>query len=297
MKDMVNINWNGLENIEHLLTVPLVGTQSQEYYVPLSPSLYSKLSHCGLMSKEKIRVNPLSLSMEKCFAALIALTPKRHYAYDTERGLVLSQKPTETNNDEINIVRQMLDIINVKGSIITIDALHCQCKTLEKIAAKNAHVVIQVKKNQPKLRDVVVSQFQTVFDAKKEKVVTEVTQTLHGRKEEQIVFQLKAKLPQELAEKWTTIRSIIAVESHRTINGKGTVDTSYYIRSLSPNHKLLGHYIRQHWRIENSQHYALDVVFKEDSSRICLEGAVENIALFRRFVMNTLKQCECGAPS
>jgi hypothetical protein len=145
---MANINWNGLENIDHLLTVPLVGTLSLEYYVPLSPSLYSKLSHCGLMSKEKIRVNPLSLSMEKCFAALIALTPKRHYAYDTERGLVLSQKPTETKNGEINVVRQMLDIINVKGNIITVDALHCQRKTLEKIAAKNAHVVIQVKKNE-----------------------------------------------------------------------------------------------------------------------------------------------------
>ncbi|CAM3259532.1 ISAs1 family transposase [Vibrio neptunius] len=165
------------------------------------------------------------------------------------------------------------------------------------MAAKNAHVVVQVKKKQPKLRDAVVSQFQAIFDVKKEKVVTEVTQTLHGRKEERIVFQLKAKLPQELAEKWPTIRSIIAVERHRTINGKGTVDTSYHINSLSPNHKLLGHYIRQHWRIKNSQHYVLDVVFNEDSSRICLEGAVENIALFRRFVMNMLKQCECGAPS
>jgi hypothetical protein len=60
---------------------------------------------------------------------------------------------------------------------------------------------------------------------------------------------------------------------------------------------LLGHYIRQHWRIENSQHYVLDVVFKEDNSRITFDGAIENIALFRRFVMNILKQCDCGTPS
>ncbi len=60
---------------------------------------------------------------------------------------------------------------------------------------------------------------------------------------------------------------------------------------------MLEHYIRQHWRIENSQHYILDVVFKEDNSRICLYGAVENLALFRRFVLNMLKQCECGASS
>ncbi len=81
------------------------------------------------------------------------------------------------------------------------------------------------------------------------------------------------------------------------INGKGTVDTSYYISSMSSNHRLLGYYIRQHWRFENSQHYVLGVVFKEDNSRIALDGAVENIALFRRFVMNMLKQCDSGSPS
>lgn len=131
----------------------------------------------------------------------------------------------------------------------------------------------------------------------KEKVVVEVKQEAHGRKEERYVFQLKPKFTPELADKWSTIRSIIAVELHRTVREKGTVDTSYYVSSLSPRHKLIGHYIRQHWRIENSQHYILDVVFKEDASRIVMEDAVENMALFRRFVMNMLKQHNCGAPS
>ncbi|WDS54346.1 ISAs1 family transposase [Vibrio aestuarianus] len=218
-------------------------------------------------------------------------------AYDVERGLVLCQKPTATKSGELSIVRQLLDMIDVKGSVVTVDALHCQRDTLEKIAEKKAHVVVQVKNNQPKLREAVVSQFQAVFDAKKEKIVTEVKQEQHGRKEERYVFQLKAKLPEELAAKWPTVRSIIAVERHRTIKGKGSVDTSYYISSMAPKHKMLGHYIRQHWRIENSQHYILDVVFKEDSNRIVMEDAVENIALFRRFVLNLLKQCDCGARS
>jgi predicted transposase YbfD/YdcC len=173
-------------------------------------------------------------------------------AYDTENGLVLSQKPTATKNGEISVVRQMLDVLNVKGCVLTFDALHCQKETLEKIAEKTAHVVVQVKKNQPKLWDSVQSQFQAVFDAKKEKVITEVIQEAHGRKEKRYVFQLKPKFNDELQERWSTIRSIIAVERHRTENGKGTVDTSYYVSSMSPKHKLLGHYIRQHWRIENS---------------------------------------------
>ncbi|KYN84669.1 hypothetical protein ATY35_17935 [Vibrio cidicii] len=88
-------------------------------------------------------------------------------------------------------------------------------------------------------------------------MVTEIKQEHHGRKEERYVFQLKAKLPDELAEKWSTTRSIIAVERHRVIDGKGIIDTTYYISSMSPKHKLLGHYIRQRWLIENSQHYVL----------------------------------------
>ncbi|MQL50593.1 ISAs1 family transposase [Photorhabdus khanii] len=218
-------------------------------------------------------------------------------AYDTENGLVLCQKATEHKKGEIAMVRQMLDILELKGSIVTLDALHCQRETLEKISEKKAHVVVQVKKNQPKLWEAIQSQFQAVFDAGKEKIVTEIKQTVHGRKEERDVFQLKAAFPPEIAKKWPTIRSIIAVERHRTRNGKGTVDTSHYVNSFSPRHKLLGHSIRQHWRIENSQHYILDVVFKEDDSRIVLDGAIENLALFRRFVLNMLKQCDCGAPS
>ena len=122
-------------------------------------------------------------------------------AYDTERDLVLSQKPTESKNGESNVVRQMLDVINVKSSIITIDALHCQRDTLEKIAERKAHVVVQVKNNQPKLRAAIVDKFQTVFNAGKEKIITEIKEKHHGRMEEPYVFQLKAKLPEELAKK------------------------------------------------------------------------------------------------
>lgn len=74
-------------------------------------------------------------------------------ACDADNGLVLSQKPTATKNGEISVVQQMLDVLNLKGSVITLDALHCQRETLEKISARKAHVAVQVKKNQPKLWD------------------------------------------------------------------------------------------------------------------------------------------------
>ena len=109
-------------------------------------------------------------------------------AYDTERGLVLSQKPTENKNGEIGVVCQMIDIINVKDSVVTVDALHCQRDTLEKIAEKKAYVVVQVKNNQPKFRLAVVNQFQAVFGAGKEKIVTEVKEKHHGRSEDGTYF-------------------------------------------------------------------------------------------------------------
>ena len=218
-------------------------------------------------------------------------------AYDTENGLVLSQKATPSKKGEITTVRDMIEALDLKGSVVTLDALHCQRETMQQLSDKKAQVVVQVKGNQPSLRKAVQAQFQSVFDAGKERCVVELKEKHHGRVEERYVFQLKPKFTPELAEKWPTIRSIIAVERHRTMNGKGTVETSYYISSMSPKHKLLGHYIRQHWRIENSQHYVLDVVFKEDDSRIVMEDAVQRMALFRRFVMNILKQSQCGAPS
>ncbi|PSJ35639.1 ISAs1 family transposase, partial [Zobellella taiwanensis] len=81
---------------------------------------------------------------------------------------------------EIATVRDMLDMLNLNGAVVTLDALHCQRETLEKIQDKKTHVVVQVKHNQPTLRKAVQSQFQTVFDARKEKVVVEHKETGHG---------------------------------------------------------------------------------------------------------------------
>ena len=218
-------------------------------------------------------------------------------AYDTENGLVLSQKATATKTSEIMTVRDMLSVLNIQGAVVTVDALHCQRETLEQISEQKGHVVVQVKGNQRQLKKAIEQQFDEYFKKPKVTPVIELKEKGHGRTEERNVFQLKAKFPLELSEKWPTIRSIIAVERLRTIKGKTTIDTSFYVSSLSPKHKSLHHYIRQHWRIENSQHYILDVVFNEDKSRIVMEDAVEHMAFFKRFVMNILRQYNDDSPS
>ncbi|KEY56646.1 transposase [Serratia sp. DD3] len=102
-------------------------------------------------------------------------------AYDTENGLVLSQKTTLNKKGELETVKEILEILELKGAVVTLDAFHCQRETLEKISEKKAHVVVQVNKNQPKLYQAVQSQFQALFDAQKEKIIVEHKESGHGR--------------------------------------------------------------------------------------------------------------------
>ncbi len=94
--------------------------------------------------------------------------------------------------------------------VVTLDALHCQRETLEKISEKKAHVVV----HQPKLYQAVQSQFQALFDAQKEKIIVEHKESGHGRQEEHYVFQLKSKLPPELGSRIQCVDLVIAGNTH-----------------------------------------------------------------------------------
>ena len=147
--------------------------------------------------------------MARCYAAFGKCHGMRFSwsrAYDTENGLVLSQKATPNKKGEIETVKDMLDILELVRAVVTLDALHCQRETLEKISEKKAHVVVQVKNNQPKLYQAVQSQFQSPFDAQKEKIVVEHKESGHGRQGRALCVSTKAKLPPELTEKRPTIR-------------------------------------------------------------------------------------------
>lgn len=112
----------------------------------------------------------------------------------------------------------------------------------------------------------------------------------HGRKERRTTFQIPAKLPQALAKKWPSAKSLIAVERQRTCKGITTINTDYYLSSLPLDVELAAKAVRQHWHIENLQHWVLDVTFREDCSRIGDRENAKKMALFRRIVLNLLEQ-------
>ena len=130
-------------------------------------------------------------------------------AYDTENGLVLSQKATATKTSEITTVRDMLSVLNIQGAVVTVDALHCQRETLEQISEQKGHVVVQVKGNQRKLKKAIEQQFDEYFKKPKVTPVIELKEKRHGRTEERNVFQLKAKFPPEFSEKWLAFFKVV----------------------------------------------------------------------------------------
>jgi len=212
-------------------------------------------------------------------------------AFDTEQGIVLYQQDTQTKGSEIATVQALLHMLDIKDAVVTFDALHCQRETLQQIIKAKGDYVVQVKGNQPLLRQAIEEQFQPHWDNDGVDTLSiEEDDKGHGRKERRTTFQIPAKLPQALAKKWPSAKSLIAIERQRTCKGITTISTDYFLSSLSLDVELAAKAVRHHWHIENQQHWVLDVTFMEDSSRIGDRENAKKMALFRRIVLNLLEQ-------
>jgi len=212
-------------------------------------------------------------------------------AFDTEQGIVLYQQDTQTKGNEIATVQALLHMLDIKDAVVTFDALHCQRETLQQIIKAKGDYVVQVKGNQPLLRQAMEMQFQPHWDNDGVDILSIVDNDKgHGRKERRTTFQIPAKLPQALAKKWPSAKSLIAVERQRKHKGVTTINTDYYLSSLPLDVELAAKAVRQHWHIENQQHWVLDVTFREDSSKIGDRENAKKMALFRRIVLNLLEQ-------
>lgn len=220
-------------------------------------------------------------------------TDKLHLvsAYDCDSGLTLLHNCVDSKTNEIPAVRELLHMLDITGAMITLDAMHCQKETLNQLISRKADYVVQAKGNQKKLYSTISNVFQQQFDAGELGVDTQVTSDKgHGREETRIVYRLDATLlDKDIRQDWPGIQSIIGVERTRTKGKKTSIDTHYYLSSSRDN-TLISKAIRQHWLIENQQHWILDVVFKEDSCQIHEALSAQHMALFRRVVRNMVKQ-------
>jgi predicted transposase YbfD/YdcC len=209
-------------------------------------------------------------------------------AFCARNEISLGQIKVNEKSNEITAIPDLLDLIAVKGCIVTIDAMGCQKKIAEKIIEKNADYILMVKDNQANLKE----QIEKVFSIQKPEMIDVEEDLGHGRIEKRTCEVITKLDFLDDKEDWKSLKSIIKITSERT-NKKTDVyscETRFYISSISENAKLINNSIRSHWAIENNLHWTLDVVMKEDSQLNYIGNAPENMNIMRKTAMGMLVQ-------
>lgn len=213
-------------------------------------------------------------------------------AFLTDEQIVLGEIICDEKSNEITAIPELLDMINVEKSIVTIDAMGTQTKIAEKIIEKKADYCLALKGNQSNLHDDV----RLYFETEKIERTTSSREKGHGRIEKREYF-LETKIDWLYGrERWAGLRAIGEVKSTVEIKGKKTVETRYFLTSLT-NIEDFSRAVRAHWGIENSLHWQLDVTFGEDSSRVRNKNAAGMWNVLRKLALEHLKKQAFGGAS
>ena len=216
-------------------------------------------------------------------------------AWACGNGVVLGQVATDTKSNEITAIPDLLHLLDISGCIVTIDAMRTQKKIAEQIRQQEADYVLALKDNQGRLyamvRDVFAYGDQTGFvrlDVQDHQTVNKS----HGRIEIRRCQALhdETLLASFRAEGWTDLYSLVRLQRERRFADHVETETAYYISSLPNDAAQLLAATRSHWAIENQLHWVLDVIFREDDSRIRLGNGAENMAILRHISLNMLRQ-------
>ena len=217
-------------------------------------------------------------------------------AWASANTLTLGQVKTEEKSNEITAIPQLLQLLELKGCLVTIDAMGCQKEIAQGILDRGADYVLAVKENQGRLYDDVRDLFAGAEEFGYAGVPHDYATTLnkgHGRIERRECWAISDPLSLEYrstGQSWPELRSVIKVVGHRDTDQGAAVQARYYISSLDSSAERLLAAIRAHWSIENSLHWSLDVTFREDQSRIRNENAPQNMATLRQISHNLLKR-------
>jgi predicted transposase YbfD/YdcC len=211
-------------------------------------------------------------------------------AWASQLRICLGQVAVDRKSNEITAVPKLLELLEVTGAVVTLDAMHCQKETTAAIRAKKADYVITVKANQPKLHDIVQQFFLDAAERDYEGVrIHKTTERNRGRVERREVYVAPA--PAELIEsgEWAGLRTIGMIYRYRE-DGEESHAVTFFISSLPPRVKRIARHVRGHWGVENSLHWVLDVTFAEDDSRIRKGSSPEIAGIFRRLALSILQQ-------
>ena len=211
-------------------------------------------------------------------------------AYATEHGLVLAQRAAEGKGGELAVIPELLDGLDLRGCLVSLDALACQPGVAERILGGGGDYLLALKGNRRKAHAEVKAWFaanafalgaplRPFFDAFDDG---------HGRLVRRRVFACPDLDALTALKDWPKLAAVLAVETIRGIPGRGkvTAEIRYYLSSAKLPPEELAVAIRNHWRVENGLHWVLDVVFREDASRVRERNAARNLALLRKVALN-----------
>ena len=214
-------------------------------------------------------------------------------AWASANHISLGQVVTDEKSNEITAIPKLLEVLEIKGYLVTIDAMGCQREIAKKIVNQQADYVLAVKDNQLNLHQVIHDFFSEHLEDDCDSIAChrfESHEKGHGRVADRYYYL--AKLPDDfsLQEKWMGLKAIgMAVTVTEHSNGKHCNDVRYYITSRYMSGERFAKAVRGHWGIENSLHWQLDVTFGEDQSRIRKGHADVNFSLLRRTALSLLK--------
>lgn len=224
-------------------------------------------------------------------------------AWASQQGITLGQVAVDSKSNEITAIPQLLEMLELHGAIVSIDAMGCQRDIAAKIVGGGGDYVLQVKGNQPSLQEAIEASFAAEDKAQETNEGRKATATkMKARRRttrEKSRGRLETRhytimpLPESMAafgKQWSKLNSIGRVIREVEYDGCQTSETSYYICSLDAKVGVFSESARSHWSIESSLHWVMDVVFGEDRSRIREGHAAENMSFVRRFVTTLLKQ-------
>jgi predicted transposase YbfD/YdcC len=214
-------------------------------------------------------------------------------AWATAQRLSLGQVAVDAKSNEITAIPALLELLDLKGALVTIDAMGCQKDIAAKIVAAGGDYALTVKDNQPHLLEDIQARFAWALDrdfAGVEHDTYETRERGHGREEYRWYTVLHGTAGIRHHEEWAGLAAIGMCYSERTVaGGKTTAEARYFIGSKRASAKYYGTGLRNHWGIENSLHWQLDVTFQEDRNRVTRRNAAENLALLRRLTLSLLQ--------
>jgi predicted transposase YbfD/YdcC len=217
-------------------------------------------------------------------------------AFVEANRMVLAQVQTEGKGKELSGIEHLLELLDLNGAVVSIDALGCQKEMARKILDAGGQYLLAVKENQPTLlAKLQVTMDEAIGDGFKGMSHDSDQQTdgNHGRIETRKLWVCwDVELLGALTEQWPGLKAMVVIDRTRELNGQSSTERHYYISSLDKRTKAprLAGYVRGHWSVENNLHWQLDISFREDDRRIRIDHGAENYSRMCRMALNLLKK-------